>query len=165
MPAQNSAITAAPRRRGRPFPPGQSGNPGGRPRDVAHVRELAREYTADALAVLAELMADPHQPAAARTRAAEALLDRGWGKASQLVEVDPASGSLAKVSLYLPDNGRNPADKGIDYSKLSDEDLRTILAISERAEAAGLAEDCSCPRLRLGGCRNCYMLVRPSAGP
>jgi Family of unknown function (DUF5681) len=60
--------------------PGQSGNPRGRPRVVADVRELARRYTADAMSVLAAIMSDPKVVPAARVSAATALLDRGWGK-------------------------------------------------------------------------------------
>lgn len=32
-----------------PFKKGQSGNPGGRPRETREVRELARSYTAEAI--------------------------------------------------------------------------------------------------------------------
>ena len=38
------------------FPKGQSGNPGGRPRDEQKVAELARSYTREAIETLAELM-------------------------------------------------------------------------------------------------------------
>ncbi|MBX6773541.1 MAG: hypothetical protein IRY83_17620, partial [Chloroflexi bacterium] len=31
--------------RGRPWPKGVSGNPGGRPKDAGRIRELARQYT------------------------------------------------------------------------------------------------------------------------
>ena len=34
---------------GKPFQKGKSGNPGGRPRVVAEVRELARAHTAEAI--------------------------------------------------------------------------------------------------------------------
>jgi hypothetical protein len=70
--------------RGKPFAPGQSGNPRGRPKlpeDVKHVRELAREYTIEAIATLAAVMADGSGPA--KVAAANAMLDRGWGKAEQ----------------------------------------------------------------------------------
>ena len=52
---------SAKRRRGpgRPFLRGQSGNPGGRPKDLVHVKELAREYTEKAVMTLAEIMELP----------------------------------------------------------------------------------------------------------
>ena len=42
------------------FAKGCSGNLGGRPREVGDVRELARERTAEARAVLGDVMSDPN---------------------------------------------------------------------------------------------------------
>lgn len=73
--------------RGRPFQPGNCANPGGRPKlpeEVKHVRELARQYSNEAIAALADVMATGS--ATARVSAANALLERGWGKAEQVVE-------------------------------------------------------------------------------
>ena len=61
------------------FARGVSGNPGGRPRIVADVQALARQHSASAIAVLAEVMTDEDQPAVARVAAAKAMLDRGYG--------------------------------------------------------------------------------------
>lgn len=67
------------------FKPGQSGNPGGRPKEAPEVKALAREYGAEAIAKLVELMRgdDPRVAKAA----AETLLDRGFGKPQQSVEL------------------------------------------------------------------------------
>ena len=62
---------------------GQSGNPGGRPKEIAEVKELAREYTGKAVETLVSIMSDPKAPPAARVSAANALLDRGYGKPPQ----------------------------------------------------------------------------------
>ena len=61
------------------FAPGQSGNPGGRPKDEHRVAELARSYTLEAIDTLVELMRDGKDERM-RGTAAQALLDRGWGK-------------------------------------------------------------------------------------
>lgn len=69
-----------------PFRKGQSGNPGGRPKAVGVVRDLAREHTPNAINALAEIMNDEEVPPAQRIAAAQVMLDRGWGKPMQTVE-------------------------------------------------------------------------------
>ena len=61
------------------FIKGYSGNPGGRSKDEHNVIELARSYTTEALETLVELMRDGKDERV-RGTAAQALLDRGWGK-------------------------------------------------------------------------------------
>jgi hypothetical protein len=68
---------------GKPFQKGQSGNPGGRPKVVAEVRELAREHTNEAVQTLVSIMTNQNAAPAARVSAANALLDRGYGKPPQ----------------------------------------------------------------------------------
>jgi Family of unknown function (DUF5681) len=68
---------------GKPFQKGQSGNPGGRPKVVAEVRELAREHTSKAVETLVSIMTNHKAAPAARVSAANALLDRGYGKPPQ----------------------------------------------------------------------------------
>ena|SRR6185312_487028 len=41
---------------GRPFPPGVSGNPGGRPKSVKEVQELASTYTVESITALVTTM-------------------------------------------------------------------------------------------------------------
>jgi hypothetical protein len=72
------------------FKPGQSGNPGGRPKVLAEVRELARQYAPEAISTLADIMANSNAPPAARVAAANAILDRGYGKPSQYIETNPS---------------------------------------------------------------------------
>ena len=57
------------------FAPGQSGKPGGRPKDEYRVAELARSYTLEAIDTLVELMRDGKDERV-RGTAAQALLDR-----------------------------------------------------------------------------------------
>ncbi len=63
------------------FQKGQSGNPGGRPKEVAEVRALAREHTNEAVQALRSIMRSDDEPASARVAAANSLLDQGWGRA------------------------------------------------------------------------------------
>ena len=58
---------------GRLLTPGCSGNPGGRPKGYAQVRELAREYTEEAIAKLVEMMRK-----GARPRFVAAPICRQW---------------------------------------------------------------------------------------
>lgn len=61
--------------------PGAVPNPAGRPRtDHSTVKALARGWTEDAVATLAEIMNNPKASHSSRVSAANALLDRGWGK-------------------------------------------------------------------------------------
>ena len=74
------AIATQNRARSGQFLPGQSGNPGGRPKDEHRVSELARSYTAEAIETLVDLMRHGKDERV-RGTAAQSLLDRGWGKA------------------------------------------------------------------------------------
>ena len=69
---------------GRPFVKGQSGNPGGRPRAVAEVRELARMHAPEAIIELVRLTKEAKSETA-RIAAIKELLDRAYGKATQFL--------------------------------------------------------------------------------
>ena len=90
------------------FSKGKSGNPGGRPRDEQKVAELARSYTREAIETLADLMRSDNDERV-RGTAAQALLDRGWGKPKVEVVSDEAGyvQALRAVAAELderPDN-------------------------------------------------------------
>ncbi len=51
------------------------------------VTTLARQYTESAVKLLGDMVEDAKAPHAARVAAAQALLDRGWGKAPVQIDV------------------------------------------------------------------------------
>jgi len=75
------------------FAPGQSGNPGGRPKDEHRVGELARSYTLEAIETLVDLMRHGRDERV-RGTAAQAILDRGWGRAKVEVVSNSEGGYL-----------------------------------------------------------------------
>lgn len=87
------------RPRGRPFRPGQSGNPGGRPKSLTEFRLVARGHSARALRVLLGIMQSKKASAAARVAAVRELFDRAWGRPPQELLVE---GSMVGVNAQLP---------------------------------------------------------------
>ena len=77
---------------------GVSGNPGGRPKVLEEVRELARQYTETAMKALADIVGNERCPPAARVAAATAILDRGYGRAPQSLTV---KGSIEQHIIEL----------------------------------------------------------------
>jgi hypothetical protein len=73
---------------------------GGRPKGVT-VTTLARTYTDRAIDLLGKVMDDERAPQAARVTAAQALLDRGWGKAPIQIDLNVR----AKFDDFLRDVG------------------------------------------------------------
>ena len=63
-----------------PFQKGNRANPGGRPKDLAWVKHLARRQTEQSIRTLVELRDDVGQDGRVRAMASEALINRGWGK-------------------------------------------------------------------------------------
>jgi hypothetical protein len=101
------------------FRPGVSGNPGGRPkrpqaiaagRVLADVKALARECAPEAISTLKTIMHVEEAPPAARIGAASTLLDRGYGKPHQTVDLTSTIGAF-------------------DLSRLSDADLDQFEAL------------------------------------
>ena len=61
------------------------------------IKSLARSHTETALTTLASIMNQPNAPPQARVAAAQALLDRGWGKATQFIESETTVRYVARV--------------------------------------------------------------------
>lgn len=68
------------------FVKGKSGNPGGRPKAAEDLKLLAQTKTQAAINTLCSIMSNKKAPESARVSAACALLDRGYGKPSQMIE-------------------------------------------------------------------------------
>jgi hypothetical protein len=59
---------------------------------TADVKALAQNHGETAILTLAEIATDPEQPSAARVAAANSLLDRGYGKPTQAMELTGQDG-------------------------------------------------------------------------
>lgn len=91
---------------------GESGNPGGRPKENAEVKALARSFCIEAVHKLAELMRSD-DPKTAKA-AADSLLDRGIGKPAQVVigdnDEDPLNVAMVerRIVLVKPEGENKP---------------------------------------------------------
>ncbi len=71
---------------------------------AAEIKALAKKHSKAAIKVLAAIMNQADGPATARVSAAQALLDRGWGKAAQPVAgEDGGLPVLAKIERVIVD--------------------------------------------------------------
>ena len=73
------------------FRKGKSGNPGGRPKVLGEVQELARQYAPTAIVELARLALKAKNETA-RIAAIRELLDRGYGRSRQAMEISAPAG-------------------------------------------------------------------------
>lgn len=115
------------------FKPGQVTNPRGRPKDFPWFKEECRKRTPEALAVLDGVMRGlvpfeidgetKHLPAEPKDRlkAIDTLLGYGYGKPAQSVT---GEGGEGPVLVERP-----------DYTKLTDEELATLLALRRKLAA------------------------------
>src|SRR5947199_43764 len=82
-------------------------------------RTMTRLYTKAAINTLVGIMRQPKAPPAARVMAANALLDRGWGKAAQTVAVDGEIRQLVEVRLSVVAASTEQARRAIDITSKS----------------------------------------------
>lgn len=96
--------------------PGQSGNPGGRSPRVGpngeSIAELARAHTTEALATLVEVCNAKTGEHRDRIAAANAILDRGWGKPKESMDLDArVEGSgVPIIQIVRVSDAADPAD-------------------------------------------------------
>lgn len=89
MMAGNSDKTGKKKRGpGKPFQPGQSGNPSGRPSLPDEVKTMLESYAPEAVRFQYKTMNDSEAPYQVRVKCSELLADRGLGKPIQSVNVE-----------------------------------------------------------------------------
>ena len=92
---------------------------------LTDIRSMARNHTAKALSTLASIMNERKANPAARVAAAQALLDRGWGKSAQIVEATIKNLDASRVTdaelaaLIAADSGEGITEAPPDTSKLN----------------------------------------------
>ena len=74
--------------------PGSGRKKGSPNKATASLRDIAREYTDEAVKGLVAVLRNAGEPAAARVAAANAILDRGYGKASTVLSGDEDGGPV-----------------------------------------------------------------------
>lgn len=88
--AANSQRTAINRGKGKPFKPGQSGNPAGRPKQTPEQRDalqMIRALAPDAADKLVEILNDPKASPAVKVQCIQIILERTYGKPDAHIEL------------------------------------------------------------------------------
>jgi hypothetical protein len=96
------------------FAPGASGNPNGRPKVAAEIREIARQHGPHAIARLVEL--SNSRDGGVAVNACRTLLDRGYGRPEQAIAVAtlPYAGEVTVTDAI---------DAAVAYEKIMRGDL------------------------------------------
>lgn len=93
---ENNPVTKKRRAPANGFKKGKSGNPGGRPKkteEQVQLEEMCRARTPEALSTILAIMSNGENERN-RLSAAEFVIERGWGKAVQTVDL------TAKVTVH-----------------------------------------------------------------
>ena len=131
--AQTSATSKPDEHRAPQWLPGRSANPGGRPKKLRVLEDMAREHTVGAMRAIVAALDD--DDVRVRLEAAGMILDRGWGKARQVVSGDP----------------ENPIRIEALLANVSGEELAALLAKQREELAALVAERAALPEGEVEG--------------
>lgn len=107
-PAAANSDGTAKRSKGRPFVKGRSGNPDGRPKLPAELRERAQHFAVEMLDVLRGLAVDENEKGAVRVAAASAILDRAYGRPVAPVIAAATDESWGAILEGIVANRRRP---------------------------------------------------------
>lgn len=129
---------------GIPWKPGQSGNPGGRPKGIASkARELIGNDPTALLGVFLEIAQNPKEKAGDRRAAAESLLDRAYGKAPIFTPIDGEDPldleTLHHVRELVDDLARHRADRPVARPDTAPADGDVTAAELAAGRASGAA--------------------------
>ena len=83
------------------------------PKTLTEIRSLARSHTRTALNILVQVMRNKDATPAARVSAANAVLDRGWGKAIQAIEIGDRPLELIHRIERVIVHPENPDSQGL----------------------------------------------------
>jgi hypothetical protein len=89
---------------------------------VAELRSLCRSYTRAAVQTAGSIMAQPDCHPMARMKAAEFLMDRGWGKAAQLIEGEQGKHGPTEIKLVII-NAPSRNETIIEQAQISSDNL------------------------------------------
>jgi len=129
---------------GRRFPAGRSGNPGGRPRSLTQIQQLARSYAPAAITGLVDLMRSSSPRL--RLEACKALLDRGYGKPPFAVAVAQLPRrQVPNFGMTFPDGGPGQEpDVDVSPAQIGQEEGATRLLEREtEMEVSGPEQECN----------------------
>jgi len=80
---------------------------------TGHIREIAQAHGADAVALLRKVMDDDTAPPAVRVSAANALLDRGYGKPTDRIEHADVTEQLPNIFISFTDGKSMPLEEAM----------------------------------------------------
>nr|WP_246752492.1 hypothetical protein [Bradyrhizobium diazoefficiens] len=82
-------------------------------RSLTEIKSLARDHTSTAINVLVLIMRDPEAPAIARIAAANAILDRGWGKPVQPIDSEGSIELIHRIERVIV-HPRNASGQAVE---------------------------------------------------
>lgn len=100
----------------RPAKPGEVRNPRGRPKKDHVLADMAQKHAKDAIKTLVAVMNNEDAPPNARVSAAGEILDRGFGRAPQSLDVEHKIGFAEQFEDFIRDMIGGRSAKLIDAS-------------------------------------------------